>query len=325
MGALGVAPALGPGLSATFGVGARSGVHAMDWTAKPAKNKLITARIPRSDNAGRETFPWIMRGWTFICELRSNLGRLGNVARRGERSRQCPVLRALVSVALAALPILAGGHAHAGEAHHLHWTGKVATGRTLVVDEPDGPHPLLTLPAWATIDELVVSPSREHALVYAQVHAGETRTVLVLDLVKRVVEGSYKPGFGGQFFFTANDDIFQYWGCGTQCAEMTVRSRTGAQLFQSTCAGFDETEEFSADRRFLACFGDDATVSVIDAERGKTLTHAALPCAAGHREGVAIDGKSGKVHFTCDDENEKTYDVTVSFGAVQNVSVRALR
>ncbi|HEX7667480.1 MAG TPA: hypothetical protein VF407_23270, partial [Polyangiaceae bacterium] len=78
------------------------------------------------------------------------------------------------------------------------------------------------------------------------------------------------------------------------------------------------------DRRFVACFGDDASLTVFDAERGKTLTRQSLPCVGGHRDEVTIDAKHGDVRFVCDDEKEKSWAVTVSFGAVQKIVSRAL-
>lgn len=130
---------------------------------------------------------------------------------------------------------------------------------------------------------------------------------------------SWRPGRAFE-----NDRVFQYWGCGTQCAELQVRSRDGTSLLQASCAGFDEDDELSSDRRFALCFGDDAAVTVLDVDRGKTLAREPLPCAPGHRDAVKIDASAGKARFTCDDENEKRFAVTVSFGAVQNVSARAL-
>ncbi|MGH7284093.1 MAG: hypothetical protein ACRELY_21410 [Polyangiaceae bacterium] len=235
------------------------------------------------------------------------------------------VIRVLAVASAVAASVVTTGDARASASRHVHWTGKVVHGRTLVVDEADGAHALLSLPAWATVDQTVLSPSREHALVYAQAHTGETRTVFVLDLVKHVVEGSYKPGVGGQFFFTADDRVFQYWGCGTQCAGLQVRARSGVQLFQSVCAGFDDEQELSSDRHFAACFGGDSSLSVIDLDRGKTLSRQSIPCAGADRDEVKIDSKEGKVRLTCEGASEKRYAVTVSFGAVQRVTSRLIQ
>lgn len=267
------------------------------------------------------------RGWTFDPgdPIYSPV-HFGNVARRVARWRQCAVLRLLLLASVVAVAGSVSGSAGASEAHHVRWTGKVATGRTLVVDELDGTHPLLALPAWATIDDLVVSPSREHAVVYVQVHAGETRTVFVLDLVKRAIEATYKPGVGGTFSFTANDNVLQYWGCGTQCEEMQIRTRTGNGLFHATCAGLDDSQEISTDRRFLVCFGDTFALDVVDLDRGKTLFRvASTPCTRGHREDMKIDSKNGKVSFTCDDDADARYEVTVAFGAAPHVTSRLIR
>ncbi|MEO8798165.1 MAG: hypothetical protein ABI551_09790 [Polyangiaceae bacterium] len=235
------------------------------------------------------------------------------------------MLRLLLLASVVAAAASVSGSAGASEAHHVRWTGKVATGRTLVVDEPDGTHPLLALPAWATVDDLVVSPSREHALVYVQVHAGETRTVFVLDLVKRAIEATYKPGVGGTFSFTANDNVLQYWGCGTQCEEVQLRTRTGSRLVHAACMGLDDTQELSADRRFLVCFGDTFALDVLDLDRGKTLFRvASTPCTTGHREDVKIDSKNGKVSFTCDADADERYAVTVAFGASPHVTSRRI-
>lgn len=162
-----------------------------------------------------------------------------------------------------------------------------------------GAREVLRLPAWASVEDVVVSPSRQHALVYAFLKPHEPRTAFVLDLDRASVAGSFRPGVGGSFTFSATDTVIQVAGCGTECVTMQLHDTRGKKLGGFTCRGFDDDTEVSPDRRFVACVGDGA-VSVIDATNGHEVASITVPCQPLGRPSVAFRPPGVRISSACE-------------------------
>jgi len=200
--------------------------------------------------------------------------------------------------------------ADATTAPRVHFVGRVPTGRTLVVDGPGGARPVVALPPWATVERLVVSPSGRHAFMFAQLAPHQSHTAYVVDLAQFKVSATYRPGRGGEFLFSATDNVVQIWGCGTACASFEVRDPSGKSLGAYDCAGFDTSNEVSPDRRFAACF-ELGAIDVVDLATGRPALTTKLPCSRmGQRDSFRWEGHDA-VRFGCYDD-EAGDDVVVS-------------
>lgn len=192
----------------------------------------------------------------------------------------------------------------------VHFLGKVATGRTLVVDGPRGARPIVALPPWASVERLFVSPSGRHAFVFAQLAPHQARTAYVVDLAQAKLSATYRPGLGGEFLFSATDNVVQIAGCGTSCASLEVRDPSGRSLGAYGCSGFDTSNEVSPDRRFAACF-ELGAIDVVDLATGRPALSTKTPCSrVGQRASFRWEGPSA-ARFTCYDD-EAGDDVVVS-------------
>jgi len=164
-----------------------------------------------------------------------------------------------------------------------------------------GSHEALRLPAWSNVEDVVVSPSQHHALVYAFLRPHEPRTAFVLDLDRASVAGSFRPGVGGTFSFSATDTVIQFAGCGTECVTLQLHDARGKKLGDTrVCRGFDDDTEISPDRRMVACVGD-GEVSVIDAATGLEVTSVKVPCRAVGRPSVAFQPSGVRISSACED------------------------
>lgn len=209
-------------------------------------------------------------------------------------------LAALVSSAGSAFATPTATHAPAPP--RVHFVGKPTGGQILFVDGARGSRPIVAIGKDATVEKIVVSPSGRHALFYAQLKPSETRTAVIVDLVTAKVTGTYRPGFGGDFTFSASDTVVQVAGCGSGCATMEVHDLSGKELGAYECAGFDREHELSPDRRFVACF-DNRGLSVIDASTGAVKLATKTPCESGNLRTDFHFGEEDTVHFTCADES----------------------
>lgn len=209
--------------------------------------------------------------------------------------------RLLLGLAALALSASVGVHDADAAAPRVHLTGRIPTGRTLVVDGPGGARAVLSLPPWATVERLVVSPSGRHAFMFAQLAPHQTRTAYVVDLAQLKVSATYQPGLGGEFLFSATDNVVQIAGCGTSCATLAVRDPSGKTLGSYGCDGVDTHDEISPDRRFAACFGF-GTIQIVDLATGQPVLSTKTPCTrVGQREPFRWEGPT-TARFVCYDD-----------------------
>ena len=69
------------------------------------------------------------------------------------------------------------------------------------------------------------------------------RTGFVINLMAGGLDGSFRQGIGGEFFFSPADTVVQTTGCGTSCATIMLHDTSGKTLGNYLCEGFDEDEE----------------------------------------------------------------------------------
>ncbi len=177
--------------------------------------------------------------------------------------------------------------------------GSVSSGQAVEIVDQHGSRTALRLPAWSSVEDVVVSPSHRHALVYAFLRPHEPRTAFVLDLESATVAGSFRPGVGGTFTFSATDTVIQVAGCGTECVTMQLHDAHGRKLGAFVCDGFDDDSEISPDRRFVACVRRDH-VFVLDATTGHEVGSHAVPCRALARPTVAFHGSVVRISSACE-------------------------
>lgn len=210
------------------------------------------------------------------------------------------------------LALAAPVSASAAKKPRVRLVGKVASGQRLRVERGGEEKDVLTLPPWVSPDEISVSPTGRHALVFAKLRRGQARTAIVLD-VASVAEahetGRFRPGVGGSFVWTPSEGVLLTAGCGTSCASLHLFNAEGARLAQLLCDGFDEDNELSKDRRFVACFstspsGNAGEVEVVDTTTGHTVQKVHLPCtsfAGVNRDAVRFETARETLTFTCTD------------------------
>jgi hypothetical protein len=194
----------------------------------------------------------------------------------------------------------------------VRFVGEVRSGRRLVVEDAGGSTTVLALPPWVVPDAFSVSPDRRHALVYAKLGPRQARTGIVLEVgTSRTARetGRFRPGVGGEWYWSPTNGIILESGCGTSCAQVLVHDLTGKKLAHLLCDGFDEASELSSDRRYVACFsssddGKRGELQVADTTTGATVLRAHLPClsnAGVNREGVRFRGDGTGLDFRCYD------------------------
>jgi hypothetical protein len=182
----------------------------------------------------------------------------------------------------------------------VHFVGSVAKGQSLVVEGADRKRVVFTLPPWANVETLVVSPSGRHAFVFALLEPHKPRTGFVINLMAGGLDGSFRPGIGGEFFFSPADTVVQTTGCGTSCATLMVHDTSGKTLGNYLCEGFDEDEEMSHGRAFAACF-KKGRLEIIDTSTGRAVYAGTTPCSIG-RWSVRFDVAREALRFVCYDE-----------------------
>lgn len=217
-----------------------------------------------------------------------------------------------LTLSLAALTIVSADAASASPNPSLHLVGTVAAGRKMVVSGPSGEKTVGSLPAWASVERLFVSPSGKHAFVFAQLAPHQSRTAIVVDLAAAKITAAYHPGVGGSIFFAQNDDVVQIAGCGTACASLEVRDVTGRSLGAWDCAGVDLGAEVSPDKKLAACFGPQS-LDVVDLTTGKAALSIKTPCTQmGQRD--KFRWEAGAARFECyDDSVGDDVDVVASW------------
>lgn len=217
----------------------------------------------------------------------------------------------LLSVVFA-LALAAPASASAPKKPRVRLVGKVASGQRLRVERGGEEKDVLTLPPWVSADEVSVSPTGRHALVFAKLRRGQARTAIVLDVatVSQAHEtGRFRPGVGGSFVWTPSEGILLTAGCGTSCASLHLFDVQGARLAELLCDGFDAENELSKDRRFVACFstspsGNAGEIEIVDTTTGHTVQKTHLPCtsfAGVNRDAVRFEAARETLTFTCTD------------------------
>ena len=215
------------------------------------------------------------------------------------------------------LAFAAPASASAPKKPRVRLVGKVASGQRLRVERGGEEKDVLTLPPWVSPDEVSVSPTGRHALVFAKLRRGQARTAIVLDVasVTRAHEtGRFRPGVGGSFVWTPSEGVLLTAGCGTSCASLHLFDAKGARLAELLCDGFDAEHELSKDRRFVACFstspsGNAGEIEIVDTTTGHTAQKAHLPCtsfAGVNRDAVRFETAHERVTFTCTDVVRRT-------------------
>ncbi len=178
--------------------------------------------------------------------------------------------------------------------------GRPSSGQAVTIVDAHGSRTALRLPAWSSVEDVVVSPSHRHALVYAFLRPHEPRTAFVLDLESATVSGSFRPGVGGTFTFSATDTIIQIAGCGTECVTMQLHDAQGRKLGAFVCDGFDDDTEVSPDRRFVACVRRDH-VSVLDATTGLEVASQVPQCRVTSRPIIAFHASAVRISSACEE------------------------
>jgi hypothetical protein len=221
-------------------------------------------------------------------------------------------LRAALVVTLALACASAGSVEAASRRPKVRLVGKVARGQKVVVDRGGRSRAMFDLPPWVAPDEMSVSPSGRHALVFAKLRRGESRTAIVFDVsdVDTAAEtGRFRPGVGGTFTWTPNDGLTLVAGCGTGCATVQAFDVRGQKLAGLLCDGFDDGSELSRDRRYVACFstsssGNAGELEVVDTTSGRVAAKTHLPCtstAGVNRSDVRFDEARKVLRFSCAD------------------------
>lgn len=208
----------------------------------------------------------------------------------------------------------------------VHFVGKTASGRSLIVEDNGKRVTALELPPWVEPDEFSVSPSGRHALVFAKLHAGESRTATIVDVSSPEaahITGTFRPGVGGGWFWSKADTTILVAGCGTSCATVQVHDVAGRRLAAFSCAGFDDTDELSPDRAYFACFSSQpkapnlGLVDVVDTATGQAVAHVNLRCldfSGVSRDKVRFDSAAKKLTFECDvSDSEHAVATSVSW------------
>jgi hypothetical protein len=230
--------------------------------------------------------------------------------------------RVVAAILACASTIVASEH----PTKRVHLVGKTASGRSLVVERDGQSVTAFKLPPWVEPDELSVSPSGNYALIFAKLHAGESRTATIIDVSSPAaahVTGTFKPGVGGFWSWSKADTTILVAGCGTACATVQVRDVAGRQLAAFLCDGFDDGQELSPDHGYFACFSsqpkapDRGQVDVVDTTTGQVAVHANLPCrgfSGMDRDNVRFDTAAKKLTFDCSVGNpQRVAAMTVSW------------
>lgn len=233
--------------------------------------------------------------------------------------------RVALVVSLAVLCALSGSVDAAPRRPKVRLVGKVARGQKVVVERGGRSKAMFELPPWVAPDEMSVSPSGRHALVFAKLRRGEPRTAIVFDVsdVDTASEtGRFRPGVGGTFTWTPNDGLSLVAGCGTSCATVQAFDVHGRKLASLLCDGFDDASERSRDRRYVACFstsssGNAGELEIVDTTDGHVAAKTHLPCtstAGVNRADVRFDETRKALRFSCDDlVHRKELAVVVSW------------
>lgn len=82
-----------------------------------------------------------------------------------------------------------------------------------------------------------ISPNGLWALVWHQDH--RPRKLTIYDLQKQTLYKEIIPGFGGEISWTAYNNIYHIWGCGTNCVMMSVYDIEGKTLLNENYCGLD--------------------------------------------------------------------------------------
>lgn len=115
------------------------------------------------------------------------------------------------------------------------------------------------------------------------------------------VTGSFRPGVGGSFRFSATDSIIQIAGCGTECVTMQLHNARGKKLGGFVCDGFDDETEISPDRGASSpAFAATRSPCWMRPRGGQAVVSRTVPCRALGRPSVAFQAAAVRISSACE-------------------------
>ncbi|MFT3765084.1 MAG: hypothetical protein QM820_06155 [Minicystis sp.] len=136
----------------------------------------------------------------------------------------------------------------------------------------------------------------------------------IYDLTTRSRTATFKPGAGGTMFFTPDNTIFHWWGCGTNCAVFALYDVNGHKVID----GGTSQVEISPTRRFLltgpSLFAASESVALYDlGARGRKLfeTRAALSSTFTIKSVSFGDDTKAVIALQIVDQRDKTLRLVI--------------
>ncbi len=113
--------------------------------------------------------------------------------------------------------------------------------RQVVLETAAGISPITQFNYWEEVLALRLSQDERFLLIYHKTNNESGRNFTTINLESRQTIATAKPGYGGRFEWTRNNNIIHIWGCGSPCScfqlldkdlnNITEYCETGFQAF----------------------------------------------------------------------------------------------